>query len=114
MLVRFVLATELRAAGMTVIETDTAEQALGYLRAGNPVDLVFSDVQMPGAIDGAALALRLREEYPVLGIILTSGRAMPAQVSGQFRFIPKPYRFEAVLAAIRETLGPPPALEGHD
>ena len=71
-LVRAVAAANLRDRGFDVVEVGNADEAICILKAGFRVDIVFSDVNMPGSLDGFGLALRLRRERPDLKIILTS------------------------------------------
>jgi two-component system, response regulator PdtaR len=104
-LIRFVLADELRLAGFTVIEAACAAEALAYIAAGGAVDLVFSDVHMPGSLDGLDLARLLRAQYPLLPIILTSGNPGSQSLEGLAMFVAKPYGIERALSIIFETLG---------
>lgn len=102
-LVRIALAEDLRAAGFSVVEAATAEEALDYLRAGE-VDLVFSDIQMPSSFDGLGLARRCRRDYPTLPVILTSAGVQPRQLEGASMFIPKPCSDKVAVEAINEAL----------
>jgi CheY-like chemotaxis protein len=102
-LTRMVLAEELRDAGYFVVEASNADDAMAYLQSGNQVDLVFSDIQLPGSMDGLELARRLRVERPSLPIILTSSRRSPEGVA---IFIAKPYRMERVISIISQALRP--------
>src|SRR3546814_6125781 len=91
-LVRSAIAEALRDAGFRVMEAASADEALAYLEAAERVDLVFSDIQMPGSLDGFGLARRLRGRHPELPIILTSGNAArPDDMDGAL-FLPKPDR----------------------
>ena len=72
-LVRVALAEELRAVGFAVIEASCADDALAFIRAGGKVDLVFSDIHMPGVIDGRQLAELIARDHPGIPVILTSG-----------------------------------------
>jgi CheY-like chemotaxis protein len=101
-LVRAVSAETLRLAGFTVVEATNADEAWSYLANGEEVDLVFSDIQMPGSMTGVDLARRLRSEHPALPVILTSGRAGS---DGLGRFLPKPFRPSQLVSLIREHLG---------
>jgi two-component system, response regulator PdtaR len=76
-----VIAEELRAAGFSVIEAGRADEALAYIKAGEQVDLVFSDIQTPGSLNGLQLAKTLRDKYPDIPVILTSGNALPYTTS---------------------------------
>jgi CheY-like chemotaxis protein len=95
----------LRDLGYRVVAVDGATAALATLASGEPIDLVFSDVVMPGDLDGLALARRIRTRYPHLPIVLTSGyaKAVDAAEAG-FRILRKPYRQAMLATAIREAL----------
>src|SRR5512139_614094 len=77
-LVRTVLAAYLRECGFDVVEAGSADEAIRVLEAGIRVDIVFSDVNMPGSMDGFGLARWLRRERPGLKIILTTGAGRTA------------------------------------
>ena len=104
-LVRIMVAEELRDAGMRVIEAGSADEAMAHLRAGNRVDFVFTDIELPGSMNGIELARRLQADFPELKLLMTSGR-LPAQEAATLRqFIPKPYDMTDVIARIRAALG---------
>jgi CheY-like chemotaxis protein len=104
-LVRALLADALREAGLSVIEAARADEALSYFEAGGEADIVFSDVEMPGPLNGLQLAHRLRQDYPSLPIILTSGSLGTQQVRGVAQFVPKPFSLERAVALVLATLG---------
>jgi CheY-like chemotaxis protein len=104
-LIRSVLADEMRDSGFSVIEASNADEALSYLAAGEPVDLVFSDIHMPGTLNGLELARKLRQERPLLPIVLTSGNAGPRGAEGIGLFLLKPYRIAVAVALIEKALG---------
>jgi CheY-like chemotaxis protein len=96
-LVRSSVAEYLRATGHRVIEAANAAEALTVLGAGLEVDLVFSDIVMPGDIDGIGLAHLMRRRFPDIPVVLTSGdqsRAPEAKIADAF--IHKPYRASAL------------------
>lgn len=103
-LLRFMLCDQLRDVGFTVVEAADGEEALRYIAAGGAADLVFSDVHMPGPVDGLNLARLLRQIRPSLPIMLTSGLADPGTLSEFGAFVPKPYRYEQIVLSIRELL----------
>ena len=78
-LVRNVVAAYLRECGFDVIEANGADEAVHVLQADVRVDIVFSDVNMPGSMDGFGLAQWVRRERPWLRVILTSGAARTAR-----------------------------------
>jgi CheY-like chemotaxis protein len=104
-LVRNLLADELREAGFCVIEAAHAEEAMSYLQAGGTVDLVFTDIRMPGSRNGLELARALRAQNPSLPIILTSGNERPRGAAEIGPFIPKPYNIEHAVGVVRALLG---------
>ena len=103
-LVRALIAEELRLAGFSVIEADRADDALTYINAGDQVDLVFSDIQTPGSLDGLQLAEIVRDSYPDMPVILTSGNAPPRHVGIVEAFVPKPYDLTQIIALMTAIL----------
>jgi CheY-like chemotaxis protein len=103
-LVRLTAAEYLRETGDSVIEAANASEALSVFASGQEVDVVFTDVQMPGAMDGLMLARWVRERRPRTEVLVTSGKGDDAVSSGLIArdaFFPKPYRIGAVAARIR-------------
>src|ERR1700728_1528520 len=88
---RLWIAEELRDAGFTVIEAKNADEASAIIASGSPVDLIFSDVRMPGSMNGLEFARRVRAQYPTLPIIITSGDLGPGGTGGLGRLLKKPY-----------------------
>lgn len=103
-LIRMMIADELRQAGLHVVEASSADEALRYLTSGHPVDLVFTDVQMPGKLDGAALAKLLAREYPGIKVLMTSAHGRPPEPGFASSFIPKPYVEDEVVRRINDAL----------
>ena len=101
-LVRSLVATYLRDSGFDVIEANGADEAIRFLQAELTVDIVFSDIQMPGSMDGFGLAQWMRRERPWLKIILTSGAARTAQEAGPI--LAKPYDYAELERHIRSLL----------
>jgi DNA-binding response OmpR family regulator len=103
-LVRIIVAEAMREAGMRVIEAGNADEAMEHLRVGNRVDFVFTDVELPGSMNGFELARRLRAEFPEVRLLMTSGR-LPARMTASLQpFIAKPYDIVDVIARIRAAL----------
>jgi two-component system, response regulator PdtaR len=104
-LVRAFIAEELRLAGFRVIEADRADDGLTYIKAAvEQVDLVFSDIQTPGSLNGLQLAEILRDKYPDMSVILTSGNALPRHVGIVAAFVPKPYDVTQAIALMSAIL----------
>jgi CheY-like chemotaxis protein len=75
-LIRWVIAEHLRECGYRVIEAGNGDEAIDVLRrTALAIDVVFSDVRMPGSIDGFALAQWVRRQRPGIKVVLTSGLA---------------------------------------
>jgi len=95
--------------GYHVIDVENAEAALDIL-AQKPISIVFSDVVLPGKLDGRALVEQVRNTWPSVRILLTSGFAgrmfqpAPEGASGPARLLAKPYRADELARAVREAL----------
>ncbi len=99
----------LRLLGYHVIEADSGPRALAVLEGGEKIDLIFSDVVMPGGMTGYDLACRAQELHPPVKILLTSGydaeTASARDMNGTpFKVLRKPYRQADLARAIREVL----------
>ncbi len=98
------------ALGYRVVEAATAPQALALIEAGEPIDLVFSDIVMPGGMSGLDLARRLQRERPELRVLLTSGFAenlirAAEPCTEPWAVLRKPYLQADLARAIGELLG---------
>jgi signal transduction histidine kinase/ActR/RegA family two-component response regulator len=83
--------------GYETIYRDSAEAALKLLEAGTKIDLVFSDIVMPGTIDGVGLAREIRSRYPNLPVVLTTGYSDAAkEAPSNLRILRKPFDTEAL------------------
>ena len=100
-LIRFIVVEDLRDAGFSVVEASGADEAIAILEARQDIQLVFTDVDMPGSMNGAKLAAAVRDRWPPVHIIITSGKGMPAIMPSLALFIPKPYTAQNVVAAMR-------------
>ncbi|MBP2160464.1 MULTISPECIES: response regulator [Asticcacaulis] len=102
-MLRFVICEVLREGHLEVVEAANAPSALRYLETTDNVDLMFTDVNMPGAIDGVDLARAVTKDFPEMTVIVTSGRPPPVPFP-EVRFIPKPYVAYDVLETINVAL----------
>src|ERR1044071_4089785 len=100
-------AAMLESIGCSVKRVAAAEPALELLRAGETFDLVFTDIVMPGGMDGVDLARTLRTRYPSLTVLLATGYSNAAQkAAGEgFPILLKPYQIGALEHAIAEAVG---------
>lgn len=111
-LISEVISEALTDRGYAVHSVMTAEEALQHLAAGADVDLLFTDINLPGGMDGALLATRIRETRPDLPVIYASGRwGLLEQLRSvpRSQVLPKPYSVTRACAAVEELLGDAPA-----
>jgi DNA-binding NtrC family response regulator len=110
-LIRLAIADHLRTNGFKVIEAGSAAEAQELILAGLAFDLVFSDITMPGPLDGVGLAQWLKQNHVEIPVILASGvpRALDAarHAHANIRAIAaKPYDQDEIVAQIRAMLAP--------
>ncbi|MFD2235068.1 response regulator, partial [Phaeospirillum tilakii] len=101
-------ARALRNKGYSVIEARSGEQAIELLRGPQPVDLLISDVVMPG-MDGVTLAGLVRIERPSVRVVLISGYSEDVARDGiapdaGFAFLPKPFSLAQLALTVKQTL----------
>jgi CheY-like chemotaxis protein len=105
-LLRFNAVDILEELGFLTEEADCAEAAIDMLEAGSAIQLVVTDIQMPGAFDGLELARRVRERWPHVGVVVTSGLARPSHtdlpVGGHF--LAKPYPARELITHVNNLL----------
>lgn len=90
--------------GFTVIEAGDAQEGLNMLDRNDDVALVFTDIKMPGDMDGIGLTEWVRQNRPEVAVVLTSGvEIQGTQLPQNVRFLPKPYTANALMTTIRET-----------
>ena len=101
-LVRLEATDYLRNQGFRVLEAANADEAKQLLSSGERIEVLFSDVNMPGSLDGLELALWVRENQPWIEIILTSGNS-PPEIKDKWDgiLIEKAYDIAAVALQIR-------------
>lgn len=106
-LIRELVALALQEAGFDVVEAQNAMEALEAVENLSPsVTALFSDIHMPGLLDGLGLAFHVRRRWPYLGIVLTSGRAMPTAMDlpERCRFLRKPFALDDMVSCLRTVL----------
>ncbi len=91
-------------AGYEAIAAANADDAIKILMARDDISIVFTDVRMPGSMDGMKLAAFIRDRWPPIEIIVTSGHlwAAPPDLPARGKFFRKPYRTEHIIDALRE------------
>jgi CheY-like chemotaxis protein len=90
--------------GFDVVEAGNADEAITILEARPDIHVVFTDIQMPGAMDGLKLARFVRGRWPPIKIVATSGfvRVSKDDLPEGSVFLTKPYRPEHIVATLRE------------
>ena len=94
-------------AGFEVVEAANADEAIKILEARRDITVVFTDIQMPGSMDGLKLARAVRGRWPPIKIVATSGRVAIAETDlpEGGKFLPKPYSPTDVAGVLREVTG---------
>ncbi|MBA1349716.1 response regulator [Rhizobium sp. WYCCWR 11146] len=94
------------SAGYEALEACDADEAIGILESRDDVDLVFTDVQMPGTMDGIKLSHYINDRWPPVRLIVASGAAILEESSlpTGSRFFSKPYDSHAIIDAMAHLL----------
>lgn len=103
-LLRALVAEHLRDAGFGVIEAADAAEAMAIMLSRAAVDLMFTDIQMPGATDGRKLAHWLRQYFPSVPVLLSSGTTAFSSGGADLPFLRKPYALAELERRIRRLL----------
>jgi CheY-like chemotaxis protein len=105
--VRWDLAECLVEAGFRVLQAANADEAIDLLENRTDIRLVFTDIDMPGSMDGLKLAAAVRHRWPPIQIIVTSGhvKVTADDLPAGGRFFSKPYHRPMVAQAVREMIG---------
>jgi two-component system, response regulator PdtaR len=107
-LISNLVADVLSASGFVVHEVTTADEALRYIDSGADIDVLFTDINLPGDMDGAELAARARELRPEMPIVYASGRFKLSEISplvSRSLFMAKPYDPADVCALLTRLTG---------
>src|SRR6202162_160271 len=107
MLLRMRAVDMVEDAGYTSVEAVDADEAVAILESRSDIALMFTDIQMPGSMDGLKLAHAVRERWPPIKIILVSGqlRLGNAHMPADSRFFGKPLEAEERIAEMRNMIG---------
>ena len=106
-LIRMDIANCLEQAGYAVLEATNADEAIGLIVEHPDIRLLFTDIDMPGSMDGLKLAAAVRDRWPPIQIIMASGHREPraSELPSGGRFFRKPYSPTEIAQAISELLG---------
>jgi CheY-like chemotaxis protein len=109
-LVRVTTLAILEESGFEAIAAGNADEAIQALETRNDIMAVFTDVQMPGPMDGLKLAQVIRDRWPPVALLVTSGKTpvIASDLPKGARFLPKPYFPLQIEITLREMLEKPP------
>lgn len=107
-LVRMNAADLIRELGFEVVEAADADHAVALLESTPGITVLFTDIQMPGSMDGLRLAAVVRDRWPPVALLITSGQVRPPadDMPTGAHFIAKPYLPIQVGENLRELIGP--------
>ena len=100
---RYVTAEYLEDCGFSVLQAANADEAVGLLQRNREVGAVFSDIQMPGSMNGLGLAHWIAQTLPGVKVLLTSGQILPA-AARKWTLLAKPYDMAEVERRLREMI----------
>ncbi|WP_449410667.1 response regulator [Methylobacterium komagatae] len=103
-LIRMVAADMLMDEGFLVLEATTADEAWPLLESHSEIGVLFTDINMPGRMDGLTLASRVAERWPHIRLVVTSGRCglSSDELPDNGRFVQKPYQHRDLVTAIAQ------------
>ena len=109
-LIRLTLSEVLADEGYEVLEAESGDEALSLMSQTPDIAILLTDLQLPGSLDGRALAVRARQSYPTLPVIFMTGR--PDVLAGQpaashEMYIAKPYLPSEICVAVKRMLSRP-------
>ena len=111
--VKNIAVSLLRQLGYKTIAVESASEALDVLASGQTVNLVFTDVALPGQLDGLALARKVTDRYGTIPIVLTTGYTRAFDSDPEFPVLRKPYQIAALGRLIHQALHPQSAGTAH-
>lgn len=108
-LLRMLAVEVVEEAGFTAVEAADADEALILLALRADITMLFTDIDMPGSMDGLKLAHAVRDRWPSIKIIVVSGkqRLQSYDLPTNSCFFGKPYRISALVAELRSMVGAP-------
>ena len=102
-IIRMQAVVIIEEAGYNVVEACNADEAIAILKTREDIGIVVTDIEMPGSMDGIKLARAIRDQWPPIELIITSGRYRVRinQLPPGAQFMPKPYTPNVLVTAIR-------------
>jgi two-component system, response regulator PdtaR len=106
-LLRMLAVEAVEEAGFVALEAGNADEAVALLETRPDISLLFTDIDMPGSMDGLKLAHAVRDRWPPLKILIVSGkvRLQPSDLPSNSCFVGKPYQTGAMVAELRSLVG---------
>jgi CheY-like chemotaxis protein len=106
MLIRMDIVDQIEAAGFEVLEASNADEAIAILERNPNIHIVFTDVDMPGSMDGIKLAQAVQGRWPPIKIVVTSGqfKVRDEDMPAGGLFFNKPYNPSEVIRSLRELI----------
>jgi two-component system, response regulator PdtaR len=103
-LLRALVAETLTDEGFIVLEAANAMEALSQLESHEDVRLLFTDIQMPGSLDGLGLVELVHQRWPHVLLIVSSGHVRPGfgMLPDEARFVPKPFNESEMLKEVND------------
>lgn len=110
-LLRLVAVEIVEDAGLVAVEAANADEAIAILERRLDIALIFTDVDMPGSMDGLKLAHAVRHRWPPIKIIIVSGKThlTDNELPSDTRFFSKPYSVPGMIAELQSLAAPPSA-----
>lgn len=107
-LLRLIAFEIVEDAGLVAIEAANADEAIAILECRADIALIFTDVDMPGSMDGLKLAHAVRRRWPPVKIIIVSGKTLlsDADLPSDAQFFSKPYSVPNMISELRSLVAP--------
>jgi len=102
-LLRLLAVSLIEEAGFDTLEASSADQAIAFLETDAHIQIVFTDIDLPGGMDGMRLAAEIRDRWPPIELILTSGhvKVSDAELLARGHFFSKPYDAGQLIRTLR-------------
>ena len=102
-LIRLNATRMLEAAGFDTLQAGSADEAIVHLETNQQIRIVFTDINLPGSMNGLRLAAAIRHRWPPIELVLTSGHVRVAdnEIPARGHFLPKPYSSEQLVGTMR-------------
>lgn len=110
-LLRLLAIEMVEDTGLVAVEAANADEAIAILERRADIALIFTDIDMPGSMDGLKLAHAVRRRWPPVKIIIVSGKTLLTDddLPSDTRFFPKPYSVPGMIAELQSLAAPPSA-----